>query len=160
MTLSEEILNQAVAAGLCAEHTEQWDTKWSEEDLIRYYKTNPNWCMERHFPSLETMKKHRHPEMGVFVDEAVTMRATDLSYIFLSCRAGIITGAITRLYFGLDSKAKIIVESSGHLVVDIYDNAEVEIELRGKAKCMVFLYGDVRPVITGSKNYKIKDKKK
>lgn len=160
MTLSEEILKQAVAAGLCAEHTAQWNRDWSEKDLLEYYRANPDWCMERHFPSLETMKKHRHPEMGIFVDEAVTMRATDLVYIFLNCRAGIITNTITRFYFGLDSRAKIIVEDKGNLVVDVYDGSELEIELRGKAKCTVFLYGSVRPVITGSKNYKIRDKRK
>lgn len=158
MTLSEDILRQAVASGLCAEHTEKWDSEWSVQDMLRYYKANPNWCMERHFPSLDVMRKYRDEQMGIFVDEAVTMRATDLIYIFLNCRAGIITNTVTRFYFGLDSKAKIIVESNGRLVLDLYDNAEIEIELRGKGKCTIYNYSDNIPVVTGSKNYRIHEK--
>jgi hypothetical protein len=160
--LSNNLLKDAVNAGLCAEHTAQWDSNWSQRDLVAYYKANPNWCLERHFPSLSFLKEHfdnsEVRDMGVYVNSFITIKTIDLSYIFINCKVGAIVTNVTRLYFGLDSIAKIVVEHGADLVVDSYDNAELEIELRGSARCIVYQYGSRCPKITGSNNYKVKKK--
>ena len=148
--------------GLCAEHTEGWNPEWDKSDLIDYYKTNPNWCLERHFPSLAFLKEYfsdnETKQKGVYVDSFVTLRATELNYIFNNCRVGIITSAITRLYFGLDTEARIIVEDGGDLVIDCYDKGKIDVELRGNARLIVYRRGDYEINVTGSKNFKIRDK--
>lgn len=160
--LSNNLLKDAVNAGLCAEHTAQWDSNWSHRDLVSYYKANPNWCLERHFPSFEVLKKSFNDNitksMGVYVDSFVTLRATDLCYVFNNCKVGVITSAVTRLYFGLNTEAHIIVEDGGNLVIDCYDNGKIDVELRGSARLTVYKYGDYEIKVTGSKNYKIRDK--
>lgn len=160
--VSNRLLVDAVSKGLCKEHTEAWDTEMGIPALVAYYKANPNWCLERHYPSLAFMDAHFNTKdvrkMGVYINRNEALRATDLIYVFNNCTVGIITSAVTRFYFGLDSKAKIIVEDGGILTIDSYDNTELDIELRGKARCIVYQYGDVSPRITGSKNYKIRKK--
>ena len=160
MTLSEEILKQAVNAGLCKEHTAKWNRNWTADDMLKYYKANPNWCMERRFPPLDILEKYRNHSLNIFVSEDVTMRASGLCYIFVNCNAGIITRDIVRLYFSLDSNAKIVVEDGGDLVVDTYDDTKLDIELRGNARCVVYMHGKYVPDITGGDNYKIRDKRK
>lgn len=160
MTLSEEILEKAVSAGLCEEHTAKWNKKWSADDMLRYYKANPNWCMERQFPPLDMLERYRNHNLNIFVSEDVTLRASDLCYIFVNCNAGVITRNIVRLYLTLDSNAKIVVEDGGDLVVDSFDNTRLNIELRGGARCIVYRHGKYEPEITGSDNYRIRDKRK
>lgn len=160
--LNNKLLKDAVGAGLCAEHTEVWNPKWDKVALIDYYKANPNWCLERHYPSLAVLKEyfsdHETQRKGVYVDSFVTLRATELNYVFNNCKVGVITSAVTRLYFGLETEARIIVEDGGDLVIDCYDQGKIDVELRGSARCIVYKRGDYQINITGSKNYKIRDK--
>lgn len=154
------MLKKAVAAGLCEQHTKAWDKNWNVKELLEYYKTNPNWCLERHFPSKEILEKYQDNSMGIYVGKTIPMRATERCYIFIDCMMGIITNAVTRFYFGLNSRASIVVEDGGDLAVDVYDNTELKIELRGSARCTVYQYGENVPEITGSKNFKIRNKRK
>ena len=160
--LSIKLKEDAVGAGLCAEHTEGWNPDWNKAALIGYYKANPNWCLERHYPSLAVLSKYFNDDetrqQGVYISSFVTLRATDLCYVFNNCKVGVITKAITRLYFGLETEARIVVEDGGDLVIDCYDHGKVDIELRGSARCTIYKYGDYDINITGSKNFKIRDK--
>lgn len=162
--LSDELLKLAMRAGLCAEHTQQWNRDWSEEELLNYYKTNPNWCLERRFPSLDLMRKYFKTPLaknkGVYIDDYVTMRADGLCYIFNNCTVGVITGGVSRFYFGLGSIGKIIVEDVADCVIDYYDDSQIEVELRGKARLTVYRYGDKDISIIGGTNYKVRDKRK
>ena len=161
-TLNNKLLNDAIGIGLCTEHTEGWNPEWDKSDLIDYYKANPDWCLEKHFPSLVFLKQHfcddETKKKGVYVDSFVTIRATELCYIFNNCKVGVITSSVTRLYFGLDTEARIIVEDGGDLVIDCYDKGKIDVELRGDARLMVYKRGDYEINVTGSKNFKIRDK--
>ena len=162
--LNIKLKTEAVRAGLCAEHTDRWNTGWNKAALVEYYKANPDWCLERHYPALTILKEYFNDDdtrqQGVYIDSFVTLRATDLCYIFNNCKAGIITNAVTRLYFGLETEAHIIVEDGGDLVIDCYDHGKINVELRGSARCIVYKRGDYEINITGSKNFKIREKHK
>lgn len=162
--LNIKLKTEAVGAGLCAEHTDRWNTGWNKAALVEYYKANPDWCLERHYPALTILKEYFNDDdtrqQGVYIDSFVTLRATDLCYIFNNCKAGIITNAVTRLYFGLETEAHIIVEDGGDLVIDCYDHGKINVELRGSARCIVYKRGDYEINITGSKNFKIREKHK
>lgn len=165
MKISEELLNDAIKAGLCKEHTIAWNKDWTLEDLVAYYKANPDWCLERHYPSIEYLRKNFDNEttkdLGVYVDGFITIRAVLLSYVFNGSRVGMIVdrGAV-RVYLGLKSIAKFIVKDGADLTIDYYDDSEVEVELQGSATCTIYRYGENIPVVKGSKKYKIKDKRR
>lgn len=159
MNVSKQLKNTAISLGICKEHADKWDNDWTTEDLVNYFMTNPNWCLKRHFPSHEILKRNFNntfvQSKGVFVDSDVTLRAVDSSYVFLNCRSGIITKDVCRLYFGIGGVARIIVESNGYLTVDVYDDVDLDIELRdNSSKLVVFQYGDRTPKVKG-KNFKI-----
>lgn len=161
MTLSEKLLISATEIGACEECIKKWDVNWQIHDLLLFYKENPNWCMEHHFPAIELLKKYNDHKSDIFVDESVAIQAENPCYLFINCIAGISTTAITRFYFSLNSKAKIVVKEHGFLMADIYDNTYLEIELRQKAKCVINQYGINKPVVIGeSKNFKIKNRQK
>ncbi|MEG1289568.1 MAG: hypothetical protein RRY36_09120 [Bacteroidaceae bacterium] len=163
MSLSETLLRDAIAKKACIERTSTWDKNWDSKALVTYYKANPNWCLKNRFPSLAILEQYFLTEevykMGVFISKSIAMRITEPCYIFNNCKAGIVCSTISTVYFGLSSKAKIIVDSEGDLRIDYYDNTQIEIETKGTGKCTIYQYGPIAPIIIG-KNIRIKDRRK
>lgn len=153
MNLSEEQRIKARSLGLGDEHYSGWNLKWTPADLAKYYLDNPDWCMEQHFPSLEDLKANLNGDsfraLGVFVDASATARATLPRYVFVKSYIGMLVGNVTRMYLSEGSKAKIIVENGGFLIVDYYDDCEIDIETRGSGKCIINQKGTIDPKVNG-----------
>lgn len=154
MNTSEKIREAARKAGLCDEHYKSWDINWSISDMVDYFMRNPNWCMQTRFPSIDMFKKYGDGnelcKKGVFVDMAVTTRAVLSNYIFLKCFVGVICDNVCSMYFRDGCKAKIIVDSGGIAMLDIYDGSEIDVETRGTGRVIVNQFGDVKPVMKGN----------
>lgn len=161
MSASEKIRELARNIGLCDQHYDAWDCNWSISDLIDYFLSNPNWCMKNKFPAIETFKKYGDSDevrsKGVFIDMAVTSRAMLSTYAFIKCSVGMIVNRVCTMYFRDACKAKVIIDSGGVLMVNIYDSSEVDIETRGTGRAIVNQFGDIKPVIKGS-NIKFRKK--
>lgn len=159
MNISQKIREDARSFGLCDEHYNAWNPKWSISELADYLLSNPNWCMKEHFPTFEMFKKYGDSDevraKGVFVDASVTFRAKLSTYIFIRCFVGLIVSHVCTLYFRDGGKGKVVVEDGGVCMINIYDSAEVEVETRGTGKAMVNMFGDVTPALNG-KNIKLK----
>lgn len=116
--LKEKLINGAQAKGICAEGL---DTMLNAADLgamVNYYVENPDWCLERDFPSLQTLRDHFSDagKMGVFVDrtfhgELLNERQT---YVFHNCKGTIKVGlnveksTIPMLYLANGCRLRII----------------------------------------------------
>lgn len=64
--------------------------------MVDYYVANPDWCLERNFPDLQTLREHFADceERGVFVDRTFQGEVlNDLqTYIFHNCKGTIKVG--------------------------------------------------------------------
>lgn len=107
-------------AGICAQGYERLRSL-SVPELIRYYITNPDWCLERNFPSLDLMRQYKDSleEHGVFIDRKFSGETLNShqAYIFHNCRGHFRTGLnvdlaiIPMLY--LANSCRLSIKGSG-----------------------------------------------
>lgn len=86
--------------------------------LVTYYLTNPDWCMERDFPTLDFLEEHFSDcqDRGIYIHHTFDNELLDdkQTYIFHNCRGTIRVGLniekaiIPMLYFGNRCDMKIV----------------------------------------------------
>lgn len=94
--LKEILINTAHAKGICAEGYKQMLESADAGAMVDYYVAEPDWCLERGFPDLQTLREH-FPDCGnkgVFVDKTFHGELlNDLqTYIFHNCKGTIKVG--------------------------------------------------------------------
>lgn len=110
-------MDEARAKGICADgyrtmHAEDVD------GLIEYYLRNPDWCMERGYPSLSFLREHFSDieDKGVFIGRTFHGELLNdmQTYIFHNCKGTIKTGLnvekaiIPMLYLANGCRLRII----------------------------------------------------
>lgn len=116
--LKEILINTAHAKGICAEGYKQMLESADIGEMTEYYVANPDWCMERNFPSLVMLREHFADcgDKGVFVDRTFHGELlNDLqTYIFHNCKGTIKVGLnvdkaiIPMLYLANGCRLRII----------------------------------------------------
>lgn len=90
--MKETLMEDARRGGICAEGYGQM-RGYDREGLIGYYLANPDWCMERGFPSLELLRREFSDieDKGVFVGRTFDGEVFDKlqTYIFHDCKGTI-----------------------------------------------------------------------
>ena len=94
--LKEKLINVARAKGICAEGHRQMLASAGVGDMVDYYVANPDWCLERSFPDMRTLREH-FADMGgkgVFVDRIFHGERLDelQAYVFHNCRGTVKVG--------------------------------------------------------------------
>lgn len=88
-------MSEARAKGICAEGYEEMRID-NVDALVDYYTQNPDWCMERDFPTLATLKEHFSDceDKGVFVGRTFHGELLNerQAYIFHNCRGTVKVG--------------------------------------------------------------------
>lgn len=114
--LREILLEQAEACDVCAEGREQILTQYRRE-LMDYYFKMIDWCLENHFPKIDTISEYfgKCEEYGAFVNK--TFRGEVLSekqaYVFHNCKGWIRVAmdyennTIPMLYFANNTRLTI-----------------------------------------------------
>lgn len=105
---------------------------YDREGLIDYYVANPDWCMERNFPSLELLRREFSDigEKGVFVGRVFDGEVFDKLqvYVFHACRGTIRVAmdygkaVIPMLYFANGCRMRVECEQRNEraIVVPLY----------------------------------------
>lgn len=116
--LKEILINIARAKGICTEGYNTMLNAANKNELISYYVENPDWCLERNFPTLAMLREHFPDveDMGVFVDHTFHGELlNDLqTYIFHNCKGTIKVGLnvdkaiIPMLYLANGCRLRII----------------------------------------------------
>lgn len=103
-------MQDARSNGICVDGYD-YMRKSSIESLVRYYKANPDWCMERNYPTLDILRKdfdnEKLQDFGIFIDHTFKGELLDKHqvYIFHNCKGSIKTALnydaeiIPMLYF-------------------------------------------------------------
>ena len=92
LRLKEMLMEEARRGGICAEGFREMRTD-SIGELVDYYVANPDWCMERSFPSLEILRSEFSDceDKGVFVGRTFNgeVFSERQVYIFHDCKGTI-----------------------------------------------------------------------
>lgn len=114
--------------GICAEGYAQMRA-YNRDELIDFYVENPDWCMERVFPSLRLLRREFSDieEKGVYVDRKFEGEVFDglQTYIFHRCEGWIRVAmdyekaVIPMLYFANRCKMRIVCEQKNDPAINV-----------------------------------------
>lgn len=141
--LKQLLIAGAKAIGICPKGYKDMNGE-DIAGLVQYYTIHPDWCLEREFPSLYTLRKYfSHCEdMGVFVDKTFTGELLNerQAYIFHRCRGtvrvslNIDKAIIPMLYFGNGCELTIegvnVGETRMPTIIPLYVFGENKIETK------------------------------
>lgn len=144
--LSDGLLVMADGVGLCQEFKDKWHYN-SIDELIELFKANPDWCLERGYPSLAFMEEYFNNEetraKGIYVSQNLSGEVLDEQvYIFVNC-----TGKATirfdmgkcifpMIYMSQRSDMEFIVNGS-ITPIELYDDSKVHTECINGGKVKV-----------------------
>lgn len=129
--LKEQLMSDARSGGICAEGYANMRS-YDRDGLIGYYLANPNWAMERGFPSLKLLRREFSDieDKGVYVSKTFTgeVFAEKQVYIFHNCKGTIKVAmdydnaVIPMLYFANGCNITISCEQENDpaIIVPIY----------------------------------------
>lgn len=93
--MKDELMKEARAKGICADGYSIMRTR-DRDMLIEYYIENPDWCLERDFPSLDTLKEHFFDleDRGIFIGKTFhgELLNEKQAYIFHNCKGTVKVG--------------------------------------------------------------------
>lgn len=93
--LKEKLMKEAKAKGICIDGYKEMQAD-DMSALVNFYIQNPDWCMERDYPTLTFLKEHfsEIEDKGVFVGKTFNGELLNehLTYIFHDCKGTIKVG--------------------------------------------------------------------
>jgi hypothetical protein len=126
--LKELLMNDARRGGICTEGYAQMRV-YDRDELIGYYLANPDWCMERSFPSLELLRREFSDieDKGVFVGRTFNGEVFDKlqTYIFHDCKGTIRVAmdyenaVIPMLYFANGCRMRVECEQTNDPAINV-----------------------------------------
>lgn len=114
--LKEQLMEQARTKGICVDGYSEMRAG-NVDMLVDYYVKNPDWCLERDYPTLKFLREHfaNIEDKGVFVDKTFKGELLNdkQAYIFHNCKGTVKVGLnvekaiIPMLYLANGCKLKI-----------------------------------------------------
>lgn len=143
--IKELLMKEARDNGICVEGYNDM-RGFDLEELVDYYIKNPDWCLERNFPSMELLRTYfsEQQRKGIFIDYEFDniCLGNHLVYIFHGCKGNIATGfnfqksLIPMLYFANDCDMHIICDED--IKIPLYIFGHNNITTSGNAKFLIY----------------------
>lgn len=147
-SLKKELLNAAQAKDACPQGIGELQKAESLKELFDLYWEYIRYCAGADFPSRTLLKYHLKTECNqnwIFLDDKVTLKCTGTrtKAVFLGSSNGQVQagGVLCRLFVKHQSDVSVMVQGGCHLVVDLFDNARVNITLLDNARATVVKMG-------------------
>lgn len=101
--IKQQLIADAQAVGICSDGLAHLQDS-TIDDAVRYYVQNPNWCIERNYPTLRFIEENFADceDMGVFVNKQFKgeVLSGKQTYILHNCKG--------RIYVAMDYEKKLI----------------------------------------------------
>lgn len=154
---TKEIYKNAKQVGLSASCKERMSSDLSVKNLCEMYFDGDDWSMEHDFPKLEILRefKGKSEVYGLFTDfvgmpniqsKMAFFGRSDvkLNYIGFAKKQ-----YVSQLILRHQTKAKINASDNAIVIINLLDEAELEIECIENARVEVFSYGNANIKCTG-----------
>jgi hypothetical protein len=155
MKLNKELAAEAQAKGICEEwHTRLQHTE-DKESLLKMFLEGIDFCISEDFPSLRFFKLFDgiRQRYGIFRDEPIQM-SNSKHIVAFGHSEGIVeyTGYfVGQIFVKNDSKLTVNASENSFVMIDLFDDAEIEVVASGNAKVCVNKYGGNIISVTNSK---------
>lgn len=151
---TKEIYKNAKQIGLSVACKERMSSDLSVENLCSMYFDGDDWSMENDFPKVEVLRlfKGQSEVYGIFTDYVGMPNNLPKAAFFGTSNIQLIYNefSVSQLIFRHQTKAKIKVSDNAIVIINILDDAEVEIESIGESSVSVFNYGNREIKYTGN----------
>lgn len=137
---------------ICDEFYQNMMTFSNYRQLASMYFRGSDWSMENDFPNIEILKKHKGGLLpcGLVTDVSETYSNQRYLAVFGESNVTLKYDAFSVGDVIIRHNSKAVIEASGNtfLIINILDNAEVEINCSDDAKVAVYDYGQNTKVNT------------
>lgn len=145
MNIGKEIALDAKKYGLCAEWYRKMLSVTTYKQLAEMYFDGDDWSMEKDFPSLSILRKHKGAILpyGLVVDSKENFEENYRIAFFGNSESEISYSdyAVGNVIVRHQSKVKIKASGSSKVFVNIIDEASVEVEATEEAEVFIYNYG-------------------
>lgn len=143
--ISKELKKEAISLGLCTDWTNDWGNP-TKDELVDKYVRGIDFCIDHDYPSCEYMKKYFEGIMqkhGVFVDDDIKLENPKMVIANGKTSGRLIYNSysVGTIYVRHDSDLTIEVSGNAILAIETYDNCNISIFHRDKAKVFVYDHG-------------------
>ena len=149
----QEIYKQATENNICKEWQEKMKADLSFKNLCEMYFNGDDWSMEKNFPNVETLRnfKGKIEAYGLFTDYVGMPNILSKMAFFgdSDVKLNYDGFSVSQLILRHSAKAKITASEYAIVILNILDNAEVEIEAIDNSRVEVFSYGNSNIKYTG-----------
>lgn len=146
MKVGKEIALEAKKSNLCQPWFKEMMGVTNYERLAKMYFDGSDWAMEKDFPNVELLRKHKggiEPH-NLLVD--VIGRYDNFSKVAFFGNSDIecvyTDYQVAQIYVRHDSKMQLTAKYNSIVYVNILDNAELVIDCQDNAQVIVFEYGN------------------
>ena len=146
MNIGKEIAIEAKKYGLCAEWYRKMLAVTTYKQLAEMYFDGDDWSMEKDFPSLSILRKHKGAILtyGLVVDSIFEKFENNFRIAFFGNSESEISYsdyAVGNVIVRHQSKVKIKASGNAKVFVNLIDEARVEIEATENAEVIIYNYG-------------------
>lgn len=145
--LSKTLAKEAKKRGICKEWHTALKLLTDRKAMVEMYLRGIDFCLKNDYPANDFIKEHFGdiaPQMGVFVDCEISVENKPKS-VCLGATFGIIkTNAfsVSEIFAKHQSELNVLAADNAFVMVDVFDDAVVNIHAHDRAKVCVNKYGD------------------
>jgi uncharacterized Rmd1/YagE family protein len=145
MKLNKELAKEARAKGICAEWYESLRHTEDKHALIQMFLKGIDFCIAKEYPSPKIFKLFDgiRQQYGIFRDEQIQAENSTYVAAFGKCEGYVSYNKFSTGQVFVKHESKLSIKATGNafVMVDIFDNAEVEVTAEDNAKICVNEYG-------------------
>ncbi|MDR1585379.1 MAG: hypothetical protein LBS07_04290 [Prevotellaceae bacterium] len=145
MKLNKELAKEARAKGICEEWYSRLRHTEDKHALIQMFLKGIDFCISEDFPSPRLLHLFDgiRQQYGIFRDEPVHVENSKYVVVFGRCEgsANYNGFSVGQVFVKHESKLSIKATGNAFVMVDVFDNAEIEVTAEDNAKICVNEYG-------------------
>lgn len=166
MNLSRKLAKQAKAKGICQEWHDQLRELDNKDAMIDMYLRGIDFCLANDYPNNDFIRANFKGFMehkGVFLDDNINVENKP-KCVCLGATCGCVAVKdfeVCEIFVKHQSKITVEAKDNAFVVIDIFDDAIVDIHAHDRAKVCVNHYGGtITQNATGNSVVKIREKNK
>lgn len=146
MKVNRQLARDAKKKGICEEWFARLMETEDKSELVKMYLEGIDFCLSNEYPSNEFIRQHfagTCEAYGIFLDQAIT--AGNFRHVVALGRCeGIATydaWNVGQVFVKHQSRLKVLATGNSFVMVDMFDDSVVEVEVRDHARVFVNQYG-------------------
>lgn len=146
MKLNKELAHAAKKKGICEDWFKDLLNTEDKGKLIQMYLKGIDFCLSNEYPSLSFIRENFVGAMepfGVFLDEEIKAENSRHVVVLGNCNgtANYSGFEVGQVFAKHNAKLTVTAKDSSFVMIDVFDNAEVEVVASDNAKICVNHYG-------------------